>query len=185
MASTANAETTTDEAQKWREISLMTMQHARAHLIEQQQRLIEQIHGFSDAGASLCRVAVQSPEVEPVKMAVKPPSGVKMAVQPPPGLASQPGPTAYSKQNAGANAKFSVPARGLRPPPGLASAGTAPVAPPPGFSTQQGQKPKKQGAGYPQNPKTRQPSFFESRFGSEASTPAAPAVMNFDAYESD
>merc|ERR1719194_312406 len=55
MASTANAETTTDEAQKWREISLMTMQHARTHLVEQQQRLIEALRGLSESGASLYR----------------------------------------------------------------------------------------------------------------------------------
>merc|ERR1719473_1234061 len=99
-----------------------------------------------------------------------------MAVQPPPGLASPPGLPAPSKQGAGA--RLSVPERGLRPPPGLASAGTGRTAAPPGFTSQQGQKPKKQVAGYPKSPKTQQLSFFESRFGSEASAPAAPAVMN-------
>jgi len=199
MASAAEAETASDEAQKWREISLMTMQHARAHLVEQQQRLIEQLRGSSESGASLFKNAIQTPEVKPaITAAVKPASGLpspvkpaQKAVQPPPGLATPPGlpvpskAKTASKPAAASPPKLSltVPARGLRPPPGLASAGTAaPVSPPPGFSFQKGQKQKK--AGYAQKP--QQLSFFEARFGKETTTPVAtPAVMNIDAYESD
>eukprot|EP00746_Dinoflagellata_sp_MGD_P161658 gnl/MRDRNA2_/MRDRNA2_88884_c0_seq1.p1 gnl/MRDRNA2_/MRDRNA2_88884_c0~~gnl/MRDRNA2_/MRDRNA2_88884_c0_seq1.p1 ORF type:complete len:240 (+),score=64.68 gnl/MRDRNA2_/MRDRNA2_88884_c0_seq1:179-898(+) len=186
MASAANAETTTEEAQKWREISLMTMQHARTHLVEQQQRLIEQLRTSSESGASLYKGPVQSAEVEPDVMAVKPHLEVKpaeMAVQPPPGMAGPPGLAKTSKQTAGAAAR---PPPGLKPPPGLASAGTAKVTPPPGFSPQKAaQKPKKPVAGYPKSVKSPQMSFFESRFGKEASAPAAPAVVNLDAYDSD
>lgn len=189
MASAASAETITDEAQKWREISLMTMQHARTHLVEQQQRLIHQLRGASDKGASLWQDAVQSPEVKPALTAVKP------AVQPPPGLVTPPGlscSTRPSKQIASDTPKLSALPNGLRPPPGLASAGTAspgharagtaPVAPPPGYTFQ---KSKKQAAGYPKKPHASdtKPSFFEARFGKETTT--APAVMNLDAYESD
>jgi len=186
MASAANAETTTEEAQKWREISLMTMQHARTHLAEQQQRLIEQLCKSSESGASLYTGPVQSSEVEPDVMAVKPlleAKPAKMAVQPPPGLAGPPGLPNPSKQTAGAAAG---PPPGLKPPPGLASAGTAKVGPPPGFSSQKtGQRPKKAVTGYPKSPKSPQISFFESRFGKETNVPAAPAVVNLDAYDSD
>jgi hypothetical protein len=185
MASAANAETTTEEAQKWREISLMTMQHARTHLVEQQQKMIDQLHKFSESGASLFTSPVQSSEAEPGVMAVKPPSEVKpakMAVQPPPGLAGPPGLPTPSKQKAGAPP-------GLKPPPGLASAGTASIAPPPGFAHPKGKKPQKPVAGYPKSPKSSQMSFFESRFGKETGIPSGSAVVNpavnLDAYDSD
>lgn len=183
MTATANAETITDEAQKWREISLMTMQHARKHLVEQQQRLIDQLRGASENGASLFKDASQSPEVKPGK-----------AVQPPPGLATPPGlpcPAAPSKKTAvNAPQLSTLPQRGLRPPPGLASAGTAnknttPVGPPPGFASQ---KPKKQVTGYskkPQASETNKAPSFQARLGTSNEINSASAVMNLDAYESD
>jgi len=192
MTSTASAETTTEEAQKWREISLMTMKHARTHLVEQQIRLIDQLRGASENGASLFKDAleVKPTEVKPAPTAVKPSSGPAKAVQPPPGLAGPPGlPCPPQPKKEKAESPKSPP--GLRPPPGLASAGTAPaVNPPPGFAFQKGQKPKKQAAGYssPKAPKKSQEanelSFFEARFGTKGTT-AAPAAVNFDAYESD
>lgn len=204
IASAANAEATTEEAQKWREISLMTMQHARTHLVDQQQRLIDQLSGAAKNGASLYKDAIQSPEVQSGHTAVKLPPGLPSevtpapAVQPPPGLGSPPGLTCPTKPSKPASSpKLTALPNGLRPPPGLKSAGTAPglaskgtgsaaVAPPPGFSSSKVQKPKtqKQAAGYPkipQSPETNKPSFFEARFGTEA----APSVMNLDAYESD
>lgn len=199
MASAANAEATSDEAQKWREISLMTMQHARKHLIEQQKRVIDQLHGASENGASLYKDAHES--VKPVLTAAKPPAGmlseVKLgqAVQPPPGLAAPPGltcPATPSKKTVADTPKLStLPAHGLRPPPGLASAGTAKtkttlVSPPPGFAFQKGQKPRQQATGYPkktQVSETNKTSLFEARFGNEIT--GASAMVNLDAYESE
>merc|ERR1719301_391950 len=136
MASAANAETTSAEAKQWRDISLMTMQHARTHLVEQQQRLVEELRALSDSGASL----YQAPDTLAVPMAVKPPPGLA----PPPGLSM---PVEVT------NRKPSSPP-GLKPPPGLASAGTAPAATPPGFNTPANHKlatqmPKKEASVHP------------------------------------
>merc|ERR1719191_488330 len=89
MAVADESETSSEEAKKWRQISLMTMQHARKHLVQQQQNLVEKLHGLSMSGASLYDAA----NALPVPTAVKPPPGLslevassQMAVKPIPGL---------------------------------------------------------------------------------------------------
>jgi len=197
MAAAANSETTSEEAQKWREISLMTMQHARAHLVEQQQHLIEGLQGLTDSGASLYKAAdaQQSSEKKPASMVVQPPPGLstevksdRMAVQPPPGLTVPLGRSTPQKTN-----KVQPPA-GLKPPPGLVSAGTASkITTPPGFNAAQkkptSQKPKKEVAAHPwrvnKQGGDKSSNFFDARFGKETKTTAAECVINLDAYESD
>lgn len=204
MASTANEETASAEAQQWREISLLTMQHARTHLLEQQRRLIEGLRELSEAGASLYK----SPDALPDQRAVKPlPGGDpeqkldQMAVKPPPGLAAPPGlsmsfePTKVTKSKP-------VPPSTLKPPPGLASAGTAPVTPPPGFNALPNRKapraPKKEAAVHPwrMNKKSddKFTSLYEARLSkgstdtatsSGTETTASSSMLNLDAYESD
>jgi len=194
MASDANAETTSAEAQQWREISLMTMQHARTHLVEQQQRLVEELRVLSDSGASLYKAS----EIQAVPMAVKPPPGLakevksdQMAVQPPPGLATPPGLSMSTKVT---NSKPPAPP-GLKPPPGLASAGTAPVAAPPGFNASANRKPaaqmpKKEASAHPwrvgkKGEKNKMSSSAESQMNKENTQSATLGLFNLDAYDSD
>jgi len=176
MASAADAETTSVEAQQWREISLMTMQHARTHLVEQQQRLIEGLRGLSESGASLYKAGL-SQEAKPNQMAVKPP----------PGLAAPPGLSVPLKPSKVTNRK-SAPPPGLKPPPGLASAGTAQVTPPPGLTTPV--KSKLSAAAHPWriNKKVddKPANFFEARFGQKENTQTVSnGMINLDAYDSD
>jgi len=189
MASTANTETTSAEAQQWREISLMTMQHARTHLVEQQQRLIEGLRGLSESGASLYK----APNALPSPTAVKPPAGLpqeaksnQMAVQPPPGLAAPPGLSMPLKPSKVTNRK-PLPPPGLKPPPGLASAGTAQVTPPPGLSTPV--KSKLSAAAHPwrinKKVEDKPTNFFEARFCKENTQTASNGMINLDAYDSD
>jgi len=106
-------EASSEEAQKWKEISMMTVKHCHAQLSEQQQRLIAKLHGLSQSGASLVKApsieTAMKPEpkvpkpVVPQAKAVKPPPKVSNSWAPPPGLSAPPG---------------------LAPPPGLSSAGT-------------------------------------------------------------
>lgn len=194
MASAANAETTSEEAQKWREISLMTMQHAKAHLVDQQQRLIEGLQGLTDSGASLYKAAdaQQSSEKKPAPVVVQPPPGLstevksdRIAVQLPPGLAAPQKTTKSAKPQ---------PPPGLKPPPGLVSAGTASkVSAPPGFNAAQSkpasQKPKKEVAAHPwrvnKQGGDKSSNFFDARFGKETKKEANDCVINLDAYDSD
>jgi len=187
MVAAANEETTSAEAQQWREISLMTMQHARTHLVEQQQRLVEELRMLSDSGGSLYTIA----DAQAIPMAVKPPPGLEpgvksdqMAVKPPPGLAAPPG---ISVPSDVPNCK-SPP--GLKPPPGLASAGTAHVVPPPGFNTPANRKPvaqanKKQPAVHPWRINKKEESSNKFKSCQENTQPGNMGVINLDAYDSD
>jgi len=197
LADAANAETTSAEAKQWRDISLMTMQHARTHLVEQQQRLVEELRALSDSGASL----YQAPDTLAVPMAVKPPPELapevksdQMAVKPPPGLAPPPG---LSMPVEVTNRKPSSPP-GLKPPPGLASAGTAPAATPPGFNTPANHKlatqmPKKEASVHPWRigkkvDNTKISSSPEAQINKENMQSASLGMnrmINLDAYDSD
>jgi len=195
MVSTANEETTSVEAQQWREISLLTMQHARTHLVEQQQRLIEKLRDLSECGASLYK----APEVPLDQTDVKPLPGAdpeaklnQMAVKPPPGLAAPPGLSTTEVTNC--KSLPPSPPAALKPPPGLASAGTAPVTPPPGFNAPANRKPlgrtpKKEAAVHPWriNKKGNDgvTSLYEARFSKEDTERPTSSVLNLDAYESD
>jgi len=192
MASAANAETASEEAQKWREISLMTMQHARTHLVAQQQRLIETLHGLSDAGASLSKapMAVQPKSPPGLSPDVK---SDQMAVKPPPGLSTPPGLVLNSTK---VTDRKPQPPPGLKPPPGLASAGTAPTSPPPGFTTLPSRKPlvqksKKEATVHPWRMGKQADKFtslMDARFGNETQKAASntnSGMINLDAYESD
>jgi len=110
-------EAASEEAKKWRDISMMTTQFMMGQLTEQQKRLIAKLQDLSQSGASLVNapaieVAMKpeskaakpsTPQVKAEPTAVKPQSGPSM--KPPPGLSAPPG---------------------LAPPPGLVSAGTGP-----------------------------------------------------------
>jgi len=184
MASAANAETSSEEAQKWREISLMTMQHASAHLVDQQRRLIEALHGLSESGASLYKAPG----------AVKPPPGLspevkldQLAVKPPPGLST---PAGLGPNSTKVTNRKPQPPPGLKPPPGLASAGTAPASTPPGFTAKPlGQQPKKKAMVSPPWRMNKQAAPFtpstDERFGNETKQAASSGMINLDAYESD
>eukprot|EP00746_Dinoflagellata_sp_MGD_P160324 gnl/MRDRNA2_/MRDRNA2_87007_c0_seq1.p1 gnl/MRDRNA2_/MRDRNA2_87007_c0~~gnl/MRDRNA2_/MRDRNA2_87007_c0_seq1.p1 ORF type:complete len:280 (-),score=63.08 gnl/MRDRNA2_/MRDRNA2_87007_c0_seq1:193-909(-) len=185
MVAAANEETTSAEAQQWREISLMTMQHARTHLVEQQQRLVEELRTLSDSGASLYTTA----GTNAIQTAVKPPPGLEpqdkpdqMAVKPPPGLAAPPGlPVPGEMPNCKAPS-------GLKPPPGLASAGTAHVVPPPGFNAPANRKPtahttKKQAPVHPW--RINKDGSPKSKPSQENTQSVNMGVINLDAYESD
>jgi hypothetical protein len=204
MAAAADKETTSDEAQKWREISLMTMQHARAHLVEHQRRLLEGLHGLSEGGASLYKApdGPQSSEVKPAPTIVQPPPGLspevksnQMAVKPPPGMTSTLAQSTPLKSSKVTDRKPQPPP-GLKPPPGLASAGTASVTPPPGFNNPANRKPagkkplaRKEATVHPwrlnKQGDDKVTSFFDARFGNETTEAANSGMINLDAYESD
>lgn len=121
----ATDEASSEEAKKWRDISMMTTQFMLAQLSEQQQRLIARLQDLSQSGASLVKepavkVAMEEPAIEvamkPVPKAAKssapPVKPEPMAVKPPPGLPVAPPPG------------LSAPAKKAAPPPGLVSAGS-------------------------------------------------------------
>lgn len=191
-------EASSEEAQKWKEISMMTVKHCHAQLSEQQQRLIAKLHGLSQSGASLVKApsieTAMKPEpkvptpVVPQAKAVKPPPKVSNSWAPPPGLSAPPG---------------------LAPPPGLSSAGTArkgSAAPEDvEYTSVKKQAPwnlKKQAKAQAQAPvkqevedgwtvkKAAKPSPYKATPTKQAA-PVAPATtassvfLNFDAYDSD
>lgn len=53
MTSAAEEEASSEEAQTWKEISMMTLQHCRTQLVDRQRLLIEKLQGLSETGASL------------------------------------------------------------------------------------------------------------------------------------
>jgi len=114
MNSLAAGEASSEEAKKWRDISMMTTQFMVTQLSDQQKSLVQKLQDLSQAGGSLVKapatevamkpepkaVTPSAPQVKPKPTAVKPPPGLPAA---PPGLSAPPG---------------------LAPPPGLASANT-------------------------------------------------------------
>lgn len=159
VAQLASQEASSDEAQKWQEISLMTLKHCCGHLLEQRQKTLAELQKIAQNGGSLFK--------EPQESAVKPPPGLE-SVGAPPGLAAPPG--------------IGAPP-GLSAPPGLASKEEfpplnkkAPVAKKADHSNAPWNKKKSSPQASPQPSPVvpeKQPAF------------SAPCVMNLDAYDSD
>jgi len=165
VAGLASQEATSDEVHKWQEISLMTLKHCSAHLLEQRQRTLAQLQNLSQNGASLFKAPVSN--VAPLDSVVKPPPGLESACAPP-GLKT-PGLKVPSAIGA---------PPGLGVPPGLrldAPAEKAPVV-----------KKMWAAANAPWNKKKSSPlsSPAVTTHEQPATTPAF-SVMNLDAYDSD
>jgi hypothetical protein len=205
MNALAADEASSEEAQKWREISMMTMKHCQAQLSEQQQRLIAKLQGLSQSGASLVKAATIEPAMKPEPKVLKPaapqvkPAAPQVkpqakAVKPPPGLSTTAPPGLSGPP-------------GLAPPPGLRSAGTARKAAGPEdveYTSVKKQAPwnlKKQAAAPVQVPapvkkeaedgwtvKKGSPRKANPSKQAASAAPAVPAssvFLNFDAYDSD
>lgn len=157
MTSAVNTEATSEEAQAWKEISMVTLHHCRQQLVDRQRSLVEQLHGFSEDGASLYTVKLESTtETKMVKEAQDP-------IGPPPGLAPPP--------------------PGLWAPAGLCHPSGA-VPPPPGFQPEKpkskAQKAKKEVF----SKATRQVKQSDNQVVA-AGGYGGSAVLNLESYESD
>lgn len=169
VAQLASQEASSDEAQKWQEISLMTLKHCCGHLLEQRQKTLAELQKIAQNGGSLFKEPVHN--AAPQESAVKPPPGLE-SVGAPPGLAAPPG--------------IGAPP-GLSAPPGLGHRASkeefpplgtkkAPVAKKADHSNAPWNKKKSSPQASPQPSPVvpeKQPAF------------SAPCVMNLDAYDSD
>lgn len=183
-------EAASEEAKKWRDISMMTTQFMMAQLSEQRQRLVEKLRHLSQSGASLVKDPTNEEAVKPEPKAEKPSTpqvkAVPTAVKPPPGLSAPPG---------------------LAPPPGLASAGTgregAALPEDVEYTSVKKQAPwntKKQAAakenkdaddgwtvktGAPRKANSKKQVPQVAPAAAPAAAPATSVFLNFDAYDSD
>lgn len=166
VAALASQQATSDEAQKWQEISLMTLKHCSAHLYEQRQKTLRELQTLGQNGATLFKAPVSS--AAPLDLAVKPP----------PGLESPSAPPGFKALS------------GLKVPPGIGAPPGLGVPPGLGFDTPVEEAPvvkkKWSAANAPWHKKKSSPSSSPMVTAHEqpAATPAC-AVMNLDAYDSD
>lgn len=166
VAELASKEASSDEAQKWQEISLMTLKHCCGHLLEQRQKTLAELQKLAQNGGSLFK----EPEAiaNPQESAVKPPPGLNA----PPGLSAPPG--------------LGAPP-GLSAPPGLAlGASKEEVAP----RKEEAPVAKKawSAASAPWNKKKSSPQVSPKPspvVPEKQPAFSAPCVMNLDAYDSD
>lgn len=189
MASSAKEEASSEEAQAWKEISLMTLQHCRAQLIDRQQHLIEKLQGLSETGASLC--TTPAPQITSTEAKVV--QEVKASqVGQPPGLASPPGLDPCSESTVTCNISKSPATKsppGLLAPPGLSlPSGAAGLTPPPGFQPEN-QKPQAEKAKKDASLKTKKKAKQNGNLGTAVAVAnpesSVESMLNLDAYDSD
>lgn len=163
-----------EEAQTWKEISMMTLQHCRMQLIDRQRSLIEQLQVLSEDGASLAKIPVPLKSTIEAK-AVSEVEAPQSAIGPPPGLPSPPSCAYPSPDPSESSCSKKPTAQGLGAPPGLNHA-----SPPSGFVPQnqlhKAQKAKKKSSAKAGNPKQVTVS---------AVSDPGSSMLNLDAYESD
>jgi len=166
LAALASDKASSDEVQKWQEISLMTLKHCSAQLLEERQRTLEELQNTAKDGGSLFKMPASL--AAPVESAVKLPPGMD-SVAAPPGLKPPPG--------------LSAPP-GLTAPPGLGSDAPQKKA---SEVKEEAPKAKKVWSGAPWNAKKSSPKVSPVV---PQKVPVSPAVatscvMNLDAYDSD
>jgi len=160
VAALASQEAESDEARKWQEISMMTLKHCSAHLLEQRQRTLEELQTLAQNGGSLFKApgSIAAPLED-------------LAVKLPPGLES-----------------FGVPP-GLKPPPGLGAPPGLSMPPGLGLDAPKEKAPvaKKawSAANAPWNKKKSSPSSSPEITQKLPVESPSFAVMNLDAYDSD
>lgn len=176
-ASAQNNSATGEEAQTWREISLMTLQYCRQGLVERQNAAVKQVCELAEQGASLFHVPVpaklpaEATQPDETKPPQNPPASPKATlVQPPPGLdAPQAPPGVWAAR----------PPPGLKQPTADATESKSKVAPPPGFGS--AKKPA-QAAKDTKLPPWRRMSPQKAPAKEEESCWASPIAANLDAY---
>lgn len=177
MTSAAEEEASSEEAQTWKEISMMTLQHCRTQLVDRQRLLIEKLQGLSETGASLHT----SPAPLTLTTDAKTAQEVKVSqVGHPPGLVLPP---AFAPSS---ESKAKTPP-GLWAPPGLSlPSGTTKVAPPPGFQPED-QKPRAEKPKKDTSPKAKKKTKQNGYNPMTAVAAANPgnSMLNLDTYDSD
>lgn len=168
VAALACQQASSDEVQKWQEISLMTVKHCTEQLVEQQQKAVAELQELAKNGGSLF--------TEPGSSTVLPKSAVKPTVKAPPGL-----------ETVGAPPGLQAPP-GLSAPPGLGvQASKAPVQEKAAMPNERPPVVKKawSAASAPWNQKKKASPQSMPQKQPEMPVIAAPSVMNLDAYDSD
>lgn len=176
MAFAAEQAAISEEAQTWKEISMMTLQHCRTQLVDRQRSLIEQLQVLSEDGASLSRSVAPSAATTGAKVT----SEVKLSAGPPPGLSSVPGCAYPSSSSFDGSSSKKAATPSVRAPPGLDLPSRTPMTPPPGFRPQNPQL---------KAPKVKQESSAKITNQKQVTALAEPAcsssMLNLDAYNSD
>lgn len=163
VATLASEKASSHEAQKWQEISLMTLKHCSTHLLEERQKTLEEIQKMAQNGGSIFKVSESI--AAPVESAVKPPPGLEVVrappgLKPPPGLSAPPDLTSCALQEKASDAEVKK---------------EAPVAKKAWSTANAPWNKKKSSVQAPVVPQ-KQPA---------TPAPATPCLMNLDAYDSD
>eukprot|EP00746_Dinoflagellata_sp_MGD_P011045 gnl/MRDRNA2_/MRDRNA2_123042_c0_seq1.p1 gnl/MRDRNA2_/MRDRNA2_123042_c0~~gnl/MRDRNA2_/MRDRNA2_123042_c0_seq1.p1 ORF type:complete len:238 (-),score=70.62 gnl/MRDRNA2_/MRDRNA2_123042_c0_seq1:42-755(-) len=178
MAFVAEQAAISEEAQTWKEISMMTLQHCRTQLVDRQRSLIEQLQVLAEEGASLSRSVAPPTLTTGAEVASKVES-THASGSPPPGLPSVPT-CAYPSpiQFDGSSSKKAA-APIMRAPPGLDHPSRTPKTPPPGFRPQDPQL---------KASKIKQETSAKIANQKQVAALAEPArsspMLNVDAYDS-
>jgi len=194
MASAAGEEASSEEAQTWKEISMMTLLHCRTQLVDRQRTLVEQLQGLSADGASLSKTAAPLTLTTDEAKVLPEAKGVDGVIGLPPGLPTPPGLAPLSiPTNSDAPKKMSPP--GQWGPPGLnLPSGATGLGPPPGFQPEN-LKPKaqkaKQGDSSPKSRRKTKQQVKQAAVsaaiecGILAPVEPGPSMLNLDAYNSE
>lgn len=171
MTFAATAAAISEEAQTWKEISMMTLQHCRMQLIDRQRSLIQQLQVLSQDGASLSKITAPLTLTTESKTASEVKS-VCSRISPPPGL---PSPSCAYPSSSPSDISSST--KATRVPPGLDHPSSTVLTSPPDFQASNAlPKAKKKSSAKVTNQKqVTAPVARESR----------SPMLNLDAYDSD